>query len=159
MCVLSHFSCAPFFATTWTAVRQAPLFVGFSRQEYWSGLPCPPPGDLPKPGVEPVCLTSPALAGRFFTTEPHGKPNLLIYMPYLLAPPSSSQLSLKGGPEVSFSLCIRRALSRHLMPINRLAASLGIVIPRLPCSSGVFSCCVELSSDLLEMILNPKAGT
>ena len=43
--------------------------MGFSRQEYWSGLPCPPPGDLPDPGIEPVCLTSPALAGRFFTTS------------------------------------------------------------------------------------------
>ena len=48
---------------------QAPLSMGFSRQEYWSGLPCPPPGDLPNPGIEPVSLTSPALAGRFFTTS------------------------------------------------------------------------------------------
>ena len=47
-----------------TLAGQAPLPVGFSRQEYWSGLPCPPPGDLPDPGIEPV---SPALAGRFFT--------------------------------------------------------------------------------------------
>ena len=47
---------------------------GFSRQEYWSGLPCPPPGDLPKLGIEPVSLMSPALAGGFFTTEPPGKP-------------------------------------------------------------------------------------
>ena len=116
-------------------------------------------GIFPTQGSNPCLLTSPALAGRFFTTEPHGKLNLLISMPYLLAPPSSSQLSLKGGPEVSFSLCVRRALSRHLMPINRLAASLGFVIPRLPCSSGIFGCCVELSSDLLEMILNPKART
>ena len=48
---------------------QAPLFMGFSRQEYWRGLPCPSPGDLPNPGVEPMCLMSPALAGRFFTTS------------------------------------------------------------------------------------------
>ena len=52
--------------------NQAPLSMGFPRQEYWSGLPCPPPGDLPDPGIEPA---SPALAGRFFTTEPPGKPN------------------------------------------------------------------------------------
>ena len=51
--------------------HKAPLSVGFSRQEYWSGLPLPPPGDLPNPGMEP---TSPALAGRFFTTELRGKP-------------------------------------------------------------------------------------
>ena len=49
--------------------HQAPLSVGFSRQEYWSGLPCPPPGDLPDPGIEPASLVSPALAGRFFTTS------------------------------------------------------------------------------------------
>ena len=50
---------------------QAPLSMGFPRQEYWSGLPFPPPGDLPDPGIEPV---SPALAGRFFTPEPPEKP-------------------------------------------------------------------------------------
>ena len=51
---------------------QAPLSMGFPRQEYWSGLPFPPPGDLPDPGIEPV---SPALAGRFFTPEPPEKPD------------------------------------------------------------------------------------
>ena len=54
------------FVTLWTVARQAPLSVGFSRQEYWSGLPFPPPGDIPDPGTKP---TSPALAGGFFTTE------------------------------------------------------------------------------------------
>ena len=53
----------------WTVARQAPLSMGFSRQEYWSGLLCPPPGDLPDPGTEPTSLTSPALAGRYFTTS------------------------------------------------------------------------------------------
>ena len=43
--------------------------MGFLRQEYWGGLPCPPPGDLPKPGIEPMSLMSPALAGKFFTTS------------------------------------------------------------------------------------------
>ena len=56
------------FAAPWTIARQAPLSVGFSRQEYWSGFPCPPPGDLPDPGMEPASLMSPALAGGFFTT-------------------------------------------------------------------------------------------
>ena len=52
--------------TLWTVARQAPLSRGFSRQEYWSGLPFPPPGDLPNPGIEPVSLMSPALAVGFF---------------------------------------------------------------------------------------------
>ena len=66
-CMLSYFSCIQLFATLWTVAHQAPLPRGFSRQEYWSGLPCPPPGDLPNPGSEPVSLMSPELAGRFFT--------------------------------------------------------------------------------------------
>ena len=56
-----------------------------SRQEYWSGFPFPPPGDLPDPGIEPTSLVSPALAGRFFTIMPHGKPEQLdIYMQKIL---------------------------------------------------------------------------
>ena len=57
------------FATPWTLAHQAPVSIGFSQQEYWSGFPFPPPGDLPHPGTEPM---SPALAGRLFTTEPPG---------------------------------------------------------------------------------------
>ena len=53
--------------TTWTVAHQAPLSMGFSRREYWSGLPCPPPGDLPDPGIEVASLEFPALAGGFFT--------------------------------------------------------------------------------------------
>ena len=52
--------------TLWTVVGQVPLFMGFSRQKHWSGLPFPPPGDLPNPGIEPVSPAPPALAGRFF---------------------------------------------------------------------------------------------
>ena len=58
------------FATPRTIARQAPPFTGLSRQEYWSGLLCPPPEDLPNPGIEPTSLKSPALADRFFTTSP-----------------------------------------------------------------------------------------
>ena len=54
------------FATQWTVAHQAPLSMGLSRQEYWSGLPCPPPGNLPDPGVETATLISPALTGGFF---------------------------------------------------------------------------------------------
>ena len=62
--------CICLFATTWTVARQAPLSMGFSSQEYWRGLPFPPPGDLPDPGIKPASPVSPALAGRFFTTQP-----------------------------------------------------------------------------------------
>ena len=55
--------------TLWTVACQAPLSMGFCRQEYWSGLPCPPPGDLPNPRIEPMSLMSHALASRFFTTR------------------------------------------------------------------------------------------
>ena len=61
----------PTLVTPWTVARQAPLSVRFSRQEYWPGLPVPPPHS---PGIEPACPVSPALAGGFFTTEPAGKP-------------------------------------------------------------------------------------
>ena len=65
--MLSH---AQLFTTSWTVVRQAPPSMGFSRQEYWSGLPFPSSGDLPDPGIEPETPRSPVWAGRFFTTEP-----------------------------------------------------------------------------------------
>ena len=56
-------------ATLWTVAHHAPLSLGLSRQEYWIGLSCPPPGDLPNPGTEPAFLTSSALIGRFFPTS------------------------------------------------------------------------------------------
>ena len=59
--VLNHFSHVQLFATLWTVVHEAPLSKGFSRQEYWSGLPCPPPGGLPDPGIEPTSPVTPAL--------------------------------------------------------------------------------------------------
>ena len=67
-------SCILFFATTGTLARQAPLSMGFSRQEYWSGLPFPPPGDLPDPGIEPRSPVSPALQADCLPDEPSGKP-------------------------------------------------------------------------------------
>ena len=66
MCVLSR---VRLFVTLWTVVRQAPVSLGFSRQEYCSGLPCPPSGDLPDSGIEPASPASPASAGGFFTTS------------------------------------------------------------------------------------------
>ena len=72
--VLSRFSPVQHFATPLTVARQAPLSMGFSRQEYWSGLPCPPPGDLPNSGIKPVSLRSLALAGGFFTSSTTWEP-------------------------------------------------------------------------------------
>ena len=69
VCVLSHFSHVQLFLTLWTVAHQASLSLGFSRQEYWSGLPCPPSGDFPDPGIKPYSLMSPSLAGEFFTTS------------------------------------------------------------------------------------------
>ena len=69
--MLSHSVVSNSFATPQIVARWALLSIGFSWQEYWSGLPFPPPGDLPNLGIKPV---SPALADRFFTTEPPGKP-------------------------------------------------------------------------------------
>ena len=64
----------PDSVTPWIEAHQTLLSMGFFRQEYWSGLPLPSPGDLPDPGIEPTSPASPALADRFFTTEPPGKP-------------------------------------------------------------------------------------
>ena len=69
VCVLSSFCRVWFFATLWAVAHQAPLSMEFSMQERWSGLLCPPPGDLPTPGIEPSSFTFRALAGRFFTTS------------------------------------------------------------------------------------------
>ena len=78
--------CVRLFAAPWAVAHQAPLPVEFPRQEYWSGLPFPPLGDLPNPGFEPTSPAAPALAGGFFTTEPPGKPLSWWYM------------TLKNGP-------------------------------------------------------------
>ena len=67
VCVLSH---VRLFETPWTVAYQAPLFMGFSRQEYWSGLPFPSPGDLPDPGIKP---RSPAMQADALLSEPPGK--------------------------------------------------------------------------------------
>ena len=70
LCVLTH---VRLFVTPWNVPCHTPLSMGFSRQEYWSGLPFASPGDLPDPGIEPA---PPALAGGFFTTTLPGKPNI-----------------------------------------------------------------------------------
>ena len=69
-----HFSCVQLLATLWTVALQVPLSIRFSRQEYWSRLPFPSPGDLPDPGIKPMSPVFPALAGWFLTAVPPGKP-------------------------------------------------------------------------------------
>ena len=77
MCVCAcvcTLSCVQLFGTPWTVACRAPLSMGFSRQEYWSRLPIPTPGDLPNPGIKPVSLASPALVDWFFTIAAPEKP-------------------------------------------------------------------------------------
>ena len=93
MCMLSG---GQLFVTPWTVAYQAPLSWDFSRQEYWSGLPFPSPGDLPDPGIEPASLMSPALAGGFFTTESPGKP--ILYSKNKISPCISIGLVAKLCP-------------------------------------------------------------
>ena len=95
-CVLSCISCVWFFATPWTVVHQASLSTGFSRQEYQNGLPCPPPGGLPDPGIEPVSCVSctVGIACEFCPTEPPGKPRILL------------ALSLTSSPEIPLFLIV-----------------------------------------------------
>ena len=65
--MLSRLSQVQLFATLWTIACQAPLSMGFSRKEYWNGLPCPPPGDLPDPGIKPASDYVSCIADGFFT--------------------------------------------------------------------------------------------
>ena len=90
MLLFSHSVMSDSFVTPWTVASQGPLSTGFPRQEYWSVLPFPPPGDLADPGIEPV---SPALAGRVFTAEALGKACIFIY----LVP--KGDLEKQGGEE------------------------------------------------------------
>ena len=77
VCMLSRFSHVQLLVTPCTVARQAPLSMGVTRQEHWSGLPRPPPEDLPNPGIEPTSCMSPAVAGGFFTTSTTLWPGIL----------------------------------------------------------------------------------
>ena len=74
-------SVVPDCVTLWTVACQAPLSLEFSRQEYWNGLPCPSPGVLPDPGIEPVSLMSPEFSGGLFTTSTTCKAIILLWVP------------------------------------------------------------------------------
>ena len=92
-CMLSLFSHTQLFASLWTIACQALLSMEFSRQEYWSGLPCPPPRDILNPGIDPLSLMASALAGGFFTTRATWKARgvvvLLFKLFYCLTPGST----------------------------------------------------------------------
>ena len=116
--MLSCFSHVQLCATPWTVARQAPLCIGFSRQEYWSGQPFPSPEDLPNPGIKP---RSPALQADFLSAKPQGKPNSWSEQP-ILSPadlpdpeiePRSPALQadslpteISGKPTVHRSICV-----------------------------------------------------
>ena len=109
-CVLCCFGRVWLFATLWTTPCQAPLSMGFTRQEYWSGLPFPSPGDLPDPGLEPASLTSPALAGGFFTTRAMWEAHILRYNMRNL---SFWDLDFPGGNSGKEPSCQWRSLNRQ----------------------------------------------
>ena len=81
-CVLSCFSHVQLFATPWTVALQAPLSMAFSRQEYWSGVPCPPPGDLPDPGMEASTPLAPALQADSLLLSHQGSPFVMLTFIY-----------------------------------------------------------------------------
>ena len=113
-CVLSHFSRVWLFATLWTVARQTPLSMGFCRQEYWSGLPCPSPVDLPNPGMEPMSLTSPSLAGGFFITTATWEA-LKIYRPSLI----NKKEARKEGRDEGRQECIEAFMKIQMNWVQR----------------------------------------
>ena len=106
-CCLSHQVLSDTFVTPWTVVHQAPLSMGFLRRDYWSGLPFPSPWNLPNPGIKP---TSPALAGRFFTTERLGSPCL---KPIIFLKIANFLVICCG--EVKFSVCYIIRAERRIL--------------------------------------------
>ena len=115
-CVLSRFSCVQLFVALWTVTHQAPLFMGFSRQVYWSELSCPPPGDLPNPGIKPLSLQSPALASRFLTTSATWE----VQMSHMPAPKSITVRTLQTGVDVQNVPGVSWGWCRHLNQMKTL---------------------------------------
>ena len=107
--MLSLFSHVQLFETPWTVAHQAPASMGFSTQEYWSGLPFPAPGDLPDPGIEPTSLMSPALAGRFFTTSATWEAHQGIIFLKIIILEASVRTKLKPGQALRGRLGLRKA--------------------------------------------------
>ena len=142
--VLSHFSCVRLFATSRTVAHQAPLSMGFSRQEYWSGLPISTPGDLPDQGIELTSLLSPALIVGFFTILPLGSPSLSI-SPFNLPIGFVSRI---GFQSVHFPTIVPATVFSHLNDCNDLLP------PRL-CSP--FRARIILLTEISSLSPNPIA--
>ena len=145
MCCAQSLGCLQLFATPQTAALQAPLFMGFSRQEYWSGLSRSPPRDLPDQGIERLPVASPALAGRFFTSsatqEAMKKLSMKtdlskIYVKTLLAIYWSNHMcvrAIKLQYLIDFQLFFQQYL--HVLSSNRL-----ILIDTYPCRKRIQFC-------------------
>ena len=125
--VLSCFSCVQLFETLWTVTCQAPLSVRFSREEYWSGLPFPSPGDLFDPGIKLTSFTSPALAGGFFTTSATWQRRDLLKFPDGTA---GHGVQLAGSPALSNHTA---SFLDHQPVLSGSGLRAG---PRLPCLPG-----------------------
>ena len=121
-CMPSLFSHVRFFATLWTVTLQAPLSMGFSKQEYWSGLPCPPPGDLLDPGTEPTSRRLPAMAGRFFTISATWEALF-----YVLVPPNKGE---KHGDNKAALYCLSLEVTYTTSSYILLLRISYIVIPK-----------------------------
>ena len=127
-CALSHFGRIRLFATPWIVAHQAPPSMRFSRKEYWSRLPCRPPGDLPDPGIEPESLTSPVLASKFFTTSTEGFSWVLFHNGHShdhLLESSSCTASKPPPKEVQFSLFPSLCKAMHSVPVTQVWISRG----------------------------------
>ena len=119
------------FATPWSVALQAPLSTGFPREEYWSGLPLPPPGDLPNPGIERVSLVSPTLQADSLLLEPLRKPSASHQM---------SQIHVCSGPylQCSESTFASSEYNYVLMPASALSKRICIMVPIIcPCPEAV----------------------
>ena len=123
--VCSVACCVQPFVAPWTVARQAPLSTGFSRKEYWRGLPCPSPGDLPDPGIKPLSLLSPALTVGFFTTSTTWEAHEIAYL-------FSSAVVLALAPTLASSHP-RTSPFLHLIGLARL--------PVVHCLLGGGCCC------------------
>ena len=94
--------------------------MGFSRQEYWSGLPFPPPGDLPDLGIKPVSLEAPSLAGEIFTTEPPGNPILYVW--------ENAKIWALGNHSFAMNLSYLGPVSCVLSSESARGSSLGVTV-------------------------------